>query len=295
MSLLRTCRFCGNDYPRALPYCSHCGHFAQFANVEAAEEPEERDALERRYQEAWAQATASGSATELAAFEKAVSASCAVACRKLWDVERMADSDSELYPSYYGLVAGGSRAPADDAWNTLRPRADATLFPGYFQHIRSAALSLDGTGVASYGGCTIVFREEMIAHRATVFDENSILAVERRLASGDVSSVVPRHITRDLPRGYRATWPDRAKLAVAKLGPRITPGMSPQEFPEVLLRQASDSADEQFIEVHIWGSMTRRSFARVLVRISRRGASKAQARVLREKLQNVGVLVESVQ
>ena len=54
----------------------------------------------------------------------------------------------------------------------MRVFADDALFPGYKEQIRFAALSLDGKGLSSYGECTLILRDHMIAHRASVLEGN---------------------------------------------------------------------------------------------------------------------------
>jgi hypothetical protein len=117
------------------------------------------------------------------------------------------------------------------------------LFPEYSKKIVFAALSLDQRGDPYYGDFSITIRSDSIASRATVFHENSYWFLESRgiKAVGEV------------PAGYRTTWDDRGKLAVAKLSSKIAKGLKDNEFPALLLHPSSSGNDDgDFIEVHIY-------------------------------------------
>lgn len=64
-------------------------------------------------------------------FETAVSATKAVIARSDGDVLRLANSDKQLYSTYYQLIEGGVRLPDGGEWDVLRELADTVLFPGY--------------------------------------------------------------------------------------------------------------------------------------------------------------------
>jgi hypothetical protein len=231
-----------------------------------------------------------GAASEVLAFEQAMLTSRAVAARPVYEIERLAQSDSSIYPTYYGVLAGDHRVPADDPWTyIIRPRADATLFPGYFEKLRCATLSMDDTGAASYGGARagfIIFREAMIAHRTTVFEMNATLWAQNNVKSND------QNIT--IPRGYRATWQDRGRLAVAKLASQICAGASIDEMARLVVVQADSSTEEQFIEVHICGQMTRKTIESVTMKRSTRRGRSAEQMILEAQLRDAGIKVNWV-
>jgi hypothetical protein len=134
--------------------------------------------------------------------------------------------------------------------------ADEALFPYYKDKIRFAVLTLDEAGLSNFGDCFLVLRTEMIAHRASVFEENSLLFFSKHFA--------PILGKPHLPHGYRATWDERAMLCVAKLADRIDDATKPGAYSGILLRQGSTSEEDDFVEVHIWGSMTIRTLERVI-------------------------------
>lgn len=72
--------------------------------------------------------------------------------RPIRELDRLSASDQELIPSFYGLLAGQVRLPHGNRWDGLRGIADEALFPGYKEHMRFAALSLDGAGLTGQCG-----------------------------------------------------------------------------------------------------------------------------------------------
>lgn len=236
--------------------------------------------MDRRYRKAKMEAEGRGCREVLTAFEDAVGGSKAVIARPLREADRLAVSERELYSTYYQQIYSEHRSPSSDDWDLRRRPADEVVFPGYKESIRFAALSLDEEGVASYGGvepdgfCFLVLRTEMIAQRATVFEDNSVLVYERHGSP--------------IPAGLRAVWEDRGKLAVAKLSASLAPDTLEESFPGVLLRQADSSVDERFVEVHIWGPMSVRTVAKVLLK-PRRKLRKAFVRELAGRLKRFDV------
>jgi hypothetical protein len=277
-----TCPFpsCGNDIPQPSASCPHCGRPGIFWNVLSAEEPAESAALERRYQAAKRDATAREAAGALQEFENALTGSKAVIARSESEVFRLATNPRQLYGTYYQLREAGLRLPDGKEWDVLRELADTVLFPEYKKEIRFGALSLDGRGLPNYGSCSIVLKDGMIAHRASVFEENSALFVERRKIK----------ISRNpkVPKGYRASWDSRGKLCTAKLSGRIDSGTGPDKYSRLLLKAAATSEDDEFVEVHIWGPMTVLTMERVIVMAPQ--ASK-RTRAIKSKLAKYNVQV----
>ena len=160
-------------------WCVACQFDVGFPNVRAADTSEEREALQSRVDQAFVSARARKCEQVLEQFGDAVLRSQAVITRSLTLVQTLVSSDSGAHPSFYREVEAGMRVPEDNEWDAARPAADQILFPYYAKHIKFAALSLDGRGLTHYGSYAIVLNEEMIAERATVFEENSLQFVKR--------------------------------------------------------------------------------------------------------------------
>lgn len=277
------CPDCTNEIPQPATCCPHCGQRAKFWNVINADQADERAALQVRYEAAKADAVSRGVEVAVQDFETVVAGSKAVLARSVEEVQRLANSDRQLYATYYQLIEAGLKLPDDDEWNVARELTDTVLFPNYKEQIRFAALSLDGVGLSTFGACSIEFREEMIAHRASVFDENSVLFMEHH----DVK------ISRKpgIPKGYRAIWTERDKLCTAKLAARIDSTTTPIQYSSLLLTQGASPDANEFVEVHIFGPMTVLTMAKVRITVTK-PRSKATIRALKSNLAKHGVPVE---
>jgi len=183
------------------------------------------------------------------------------------------------------LLHGGVRLPTSTRWDRLRGLADWELFGSARDDVRFAALSTDGGWLENYGDVALELAEHMIAHRATVFEENSALFFERQRRSGVEPPVVA---------GHRARWSDRGKLALAKHAKDLDEASTEGGFSQLLLHCGATSEDDVFVEVHIYGSMTRRSLCRVLVHLDKVREKVGDAGIvhLRERLDAVHVPVE---
>jgi hypothetical protein len=210
--------------------------------------------------------------------EAALRGSKAVINRPLAELERLVASDRQLYATYYQRLGAEVQAPDGSAWDSWRRMADATLFPLFEERIRFAALSLDGTGLQSYGECSLVLREELIAHRASVFEDNSAVFLRDRAYQ--------------LASGYRATWDDRSRLGVAKLAPEVHACTAPADFPGLLVQQGATSEEDRFIEVHIWGSISARTCQCAILILKGGKVRRAFRKALRARLVAQGVELE---
>ncbi|MEN3325218.1 MAG: hypothetical protein V7638_25 [Acidobacteriota bacterium] len=278
------CASCRNEIPQSALYCPHCGQRAIFWNVLDADQPDERAALQIRYDAAKADALARGADAAVTNFEIAVADSKAILSRSVEEVQRLANSTRELYATYYELIEAHLKLPDNDKWNRARELTDTALFPHYKEHIRFAALSLDGVGLSSFGFCSIELRDDMIGHRASVFNENSVLFMERHGVK------VSRK--RDLPKGYRAVWGERGKLCTAKLAASIDSTTASNQYSRLLLAQGASPETHKFVEVHIFGPMTVLTMAKIKVTSVKAGPRAKISKALIFKLLNHNVAVE---
>ncbi len=279
------CQHCRHDFDLSLDRCPHCALPGLFPNVAMAEKDGEQHALGQRYDQALAAASARGAEDAVRDFEAAASKSVAVIARSLEATQMLAAGDNQGFGTYYRQIDAETRFPTGEAWDVLRRVADAALFRGYEKNVRFAALSLDEHGLGTYGECSWVLKEKMIAHRASVFEENSVSFME--------SHDVKLSRAHELPRGYRATWAERGRLCAAKLAGRIDSATSEDDYPGLLLRAGKTTADDDFVEVHIGGPMTIRTLERVLMTRSNKRRRRVIEKALLEKLENFGVELET--
>lgn len=277
------CPDCGNGIPPSEVRCPHCGRPGHFPNVRAASQPEELTALRSRHDEATTFALAAGLEAEIELLDEVALAADVVINRPLHEVLRLATSDRDIYATFYALVDAGLRLPASGKWSRIRQHADNALFPGYLRDIRFAVLSPDGRGIPYYGNWSLVLRTDMIAYRATVFQENSAIWL-RRLNIESIDDLL------ELPRGYRAPWDQRDVLARVKLVPRLRAGLAKSDVEDLLISISSTPGHEDFLEVHIWGPLTIKTIARVVVQkapVSR--SDRVLVDAVREKLEEADV------
>ena len=240
------CNDCGFNIPASSDRCPHCGRPSLFPNVIVAKGQFEQAALEQRYQTAL-QNVDPACLQILNKFEQAVeNKSEAVITRYVSDVYTLAANENALYGNFYQLVGAGVRLPAENFWDSIRGVVDEKLFTHYKENIRFAALTMNQCGINHYGDCHMALKNDMIAHRATVFEENTIVFMDRR----------KEILTAELPPGYRANWNDRGKLAVAKLASKLSHSMTEADFSSLLMNDGAKPEDDQFVEVHIYGSIS---------------------------------------
>jgi hypothetical protein len=243
------------------------------------------EALRTRYAAAIARAARRGYESTARSFEQTMRKTRAVINRPLGEVQRLARSDDEVYATYYQLRESGVRVPQGDAWDKRRAITDEAFFSGYREKIRFGALTADGKGVWHYGDVAVVLKETMIAHRASVLEENSVMFMQRHKVR-----VYDAHV---LPQGYRAIWAEREKVCLAKLADRLHAQTGDAEHAQILLKQGAKPEEDDFVEVHIWGPLTRRCFEHITIRKTNlRPAARVVLKDLQEQLEPMGVPVE---
>jgi hypothetical protein len=197
---------------------------------------------------------------------------------------RLATADDQAYASYYELLHAGVRLPSGEQWDRLRGLADVELFGSYRDKIRFAALSADGSWLTHYGSVAFFLSEAMIAHRTTIFVENSALYFKKQRQLGNEPPVLA---------GSRALWEDRGKLALVKHAAELTVDADAEMCSRILFRAGETSVADVFLEAHIYGSLTRRSFTKVVVK-STTSTSRGILIELSKKLRDTGAIVEGL-
>lgn len=274
------CPKCASKIPHSYEKCPTCGYHVGPPNVRAVRNDEESAALDVRYREACNAARARGCQAQLEKLEQSLKESRAVVNVDLDFLHYFVTNRKALYASYSRTVEAGTRKPASQADDADRRSIEALLFPGYAGEIIYAALSLDGSGLKSYGGFALQLREVAIEDRATLLEENSFGFVERH-------GIRPRQ---ELPWGYRTSWQNRHKLAVAKLAGRLSSGTTGAEFPTMLLRSEGRRETDDFVEVHVYGPFDINAVELVKGSSSTRSKDeRALLGIVKAKLRNLGI------
>ena len=156
-------------------------------------------------------------------------------------------TDNTLFSNYNLQTQGEVRKVAEMKNDRQRRATEGLLFGAYAPEIRYAALSLDQKGLTSYGNCCLTLADITMEKSATVLEENSFDFVRKhQILPGD-----------DIPLGFRATWKQRYFLAIAKLAAKLT--VKKQAISNLLLSSDGQRGNDQFMEVHIYGSFDKQA------------------------------------
>ena len=206
-------------------------------NVRWAES--EQDALTERYATAQADLAARGATAVGEAYELAAQSSVAVFAAPLAYALMLLDERFN-HVNYHKGVNGGTRSAAPPEHDAMRLGVDARLYGNIGALITMAALAPTPVGLPSYGQVFMQFSERACAKRASVLSENSFPFIDK---FGGLESQ---------PRGLRATWDDRARLALVVAADRLDASTAPQDFPGIMMAAGASRADDRFMEVHLY-------------------------------------------
>jgi hypothetical protein len=273
------CPRCPSEIPDALETCPTCRYNAGTPNVRAAKRQEETEALEERYQRGLELARSNGCEPMLLKFEAAVAQASTVLNVKIDTLFTFLRSSVGLYVNYETGVREGMRKPASLSNDSARFGVSGTLFGAYGDKIMYAALSLDGTGLHSYGPYAVKLMNVAVDSRATVLENNSyVFRRKHGIAPGDQP-----------PPGYTATWDNKAKLAVAKIAEYISPTTTEADFPRLLLSSTGDRETDEFMEVQIYDTFDLYAVESVKGQSTVRSRDESDLlRMVKECLKNLG-------
>lgn len=273
-----SCSECGSLISADADRCFTCGADAAAPNVRAIRRASEAAALNNRFEEALARSVARGCQSETDDFARALERSSAVVNCDLPFLREFVTRPSTLFANYHRGVQAGTRRAAEAEFDRDRVIADAVMFGSYHQQIRFAALSLTDTGLGSYGAYSMKLRDIAVARRSSLLEENSFSFIKHHSLT----------IKTPLPPGFRSTWQERGKLAVAKLADFVEPGMNEAGFQGLLIADTGDRETDRFIEVHIFGTFDREAVETVSgPKPKRKGPDAAIWAVVKEQLKNL--------
>jgi hypothetical protein len=234
------CPDCGKPVDYWRDRC-RCGCFIGFPNRRQADA--DRPELMQRYDAARADARARGAEPLLDKLEALADQTLPVIAMSFAACDDILRA--KKYRNYEWRTASGEQDPAGPPDHADRMKVGAQLYPMYQQHIHYAALSPDGRGLTSYGPVAMRWRvtPSYLGRRASLLEEDSFKFYDRHSLGGLGAAV---------PAGYRAAWEDRARLAAAKLAPRLTAATGEGALPRLLLHAGPTHGDNEFIEMAIY-------------------------------------------
>lgn len=250
-----SCDHCRHEIPLDCQHCPHCCFGLLCPNVRQARMADEKAALAARYKSAVQDADVRGSLAVVKEFEQAALSAKIVMGITLSKLLPIANRSRDLFATYYDLMdlKFYSAAKGQIDWNKRRPQAEIELL-GTHKHLEKlhyACLSADGRSLPHYGECTARLSEHMVAHRVSVYTENTAVAYHR---------------DHHFPAGNRADWDDRSRLCVAKLAGKLNSSIKSVKFPEILMQAGPTGVEDEFVEVQILGEMTFRTFETLEIR-----------------------------
>ncbi|MBB3645867.1 hypothetical protein FHX14_002046 [Rhizobium sp. BK619] len=269
---------CKSVVPSNRKDCPACGRDCGFPNVRLASSSEEVAALEKRVADAQVSAAARQCGAQLASFAESVEGARAAIARNLHVIDDLIKGDRNHYTSYQAQVHAGARDPEENEWDRVRTQYESALYPNFQNEIIFACLTLSQEGMSGYGGFSIILKDEMIAHRASLFEENPHSFIERHQIL----------MNKPFPPGYRAIWETKSDLAVAKLHSRIDSNTTIEDHASILQTDQGGTGDGDFIEVHIYGSVNRRAIDKVVGRKPRTFEDRIIWKRIQRELDSLG-------
>jgi len=243
---------CNEKLPLSGIQCPVCTEFIGRPNVRRA--MAEQQDLQSRYESSLTSVKLRGVLSIAKAFEKEVTNSNAVMARNFKQLTIMFDDDNLLLSTFNQQVASNARMAESNKFDESRESFESKIYPYDFQDIHYAALSLNDIGLSYYGNCHIKFNTKLIRNRASVFEENPCIFLTRHNITGHMP----------LPKGYRATWNERGKLALSKLHAKITKETSKTDFQDILVYEnQKEQSTSDCIEVHIHGKIHIKIFEKI--------------------------------
>lgn len=229
--------------------CPHCASPSLYPNVDQVGATEQRAALQLRYDEARKRSSVAGTLALVEELERRALESEACKTLPASELVALASSDTRVGATYYQQISGGCRIPDSDEWDKLRRIADAAVHRSYGTSIHFAALSTAHRWLSNYGDGAVFFKEGMISHRATVFEENTAIWASR--CTGGL----------EVPLGVQSLWEERHKLVVAKLADQVAGGV---DLDALILSSGTTTGTDSFLEVHIFGTFTFKSTSSIV-------------------------------
>ena len=238
------CPTCTREVRLDQRHCGYCTADAGYPNVRYATRPEEVASLRKRAERVRKAVRRRKLQAEHDLLLALGGQSRLVINRGLRQLSDWLESSNKLYETFYRRKNKGEQFK-EDVWNLQRIAAENTISPHFFEHLTIAAISADGIGMSYYGDYSIVVREDAIAHRTTVFEENPFhFNTRHKVISGQAP-----------PPGYRAPWPERGVLVSAKLGGQIKPGATRDDLADLLMSRSRGEAECDFVEAHVYGDI----------------------------------------
>lgn len=244
-----TCSHCSNPNDINEVVCSSCGlPIPDTINVRRASLPQELLSLEKRYTDAKEYLSRNNLIAEGNELENSVRANGKAVINTqfsfLWE---WLIRNKFAYESYRRQLINSARMKAKFDDDKNRSMADTILFGSAIDIIYSA-LSINETGVMSYGEITIILNTKAIEKRTSALEKNSFFFIDDISKKGWLWNT-------PLPPGYMAVWSDLFKLSLSKLCLTLKKSLTHDDFARLILSSSGSRATDEFIELYIYGNI----------------------------------------
>ena len=252
MSVKGNILFCPDcNYPQPqinFTVCENCGHDLGPPNVNIVSTEDELKALQKRYDDGKNYSVSNGTKDALDNFENYFKANVRGIINMSLDTLFHWIVTTGKYKPYQRAWKEGLRNIADLFNDQKRTSIDGLFYGGYGEEIIYGALTLNNKGLESYGNCRVILNEDSIKSRSSTLEENSFIFVKTHNI---------KFYTINIPAGYRSTWHNKLKLAVAKLHSKLSYGNVEKDFTDMVLLSTGDKNTDEFIELHIYKELTK--------------------------------------
>jgi hypothetical protein len=159
----------------------------------------------------------------------------------------LASDPRNVYENIETLVGAGARQAPPLEHDKHRKSVSGVLFGTYGDKLRYGILSLDGSGLPTYGDVSCRLRAVAISDRTSFLELNSYTFVNQH-------GIVPGT---PIPVGYRAVWDNCDSLVLVKLSSRLAKGQGVAEWQRLMCySDGKDRKNDDFIEAHIYDGFT---------------------------------------
>jgi hypothetical protein len=238
--------------------CPHCARPQLFPNVDLAKDGVEKSKLQERHSSALAEVKTRGCEDVGERFKDCCSRSVAAFACSIQKLHREIASGTEVFETFYDLEKLRLQASSstDEEWKKLRMQAESELFGDgdHLGKIHYASLTLDGDGLSRYGPCVVQLADSMVSHRASCFEGNTAIVYRDE---------------HSFEAYLRAEWGDRHQMCLAVFASLLEPGMPESAFPGIVVATGGKPEEDRFIEVHIFGAMTGKTFQSIRVDVKK--------------------------
>jgi hypothetical protein len=256
-----------------LTNCENCKHDLGAPNVNVVSTDDELTALQNRYNNARDYCVKNGTEDALNKFEDFFNRNVKAVKNLPFEILTAWLGNSGDLKSYHRAVEEGIRPIANLFNDRKRNVIDSYLYGTPGRDINFAALTLNDKGLDSYGTCRIILNDDSIKLRSSTLEENSYNFVKTHNINLE---------TLDIPAGYRSSWNNKIKLAVAKIYKNLALGSEEKDFSNSVLLSTGNQDKDEFIEVHIYKELSNLAIKTIFVPTPRMPDDKVYVEIIEE-------------